>query len=163
MERRFFPNPLSRYMGIHLQEEYNPSESDSSTVADHDDDIETPSSVGASSSLLSSTLRSSHGQPQSNSSETSQCATTRSDRAMETPGTSRVFKRRKRNTSGNQSCLADLVWSIMPDEHRTEEFLSELEKALPKERTPAVEDVQGVLAARVEVRVFTFGYDHVFF
>ena len=34
MERRFVPNPLSRYMGIHLQEEYNPSESDSSTVAD---------------------------------------------------------------------------------------------------------------------------------
>ena len=163
MERRYYPNPLSRYMGIHLQEEYNPSESDSSTVADHDDDIETPSSVGASSSQLSSTLRSSHGQPQSNSSETSQCATTRSDRAMETPGTSRLFKRRKRNTSGNQSCLAHSVWSILPDEHRTNKFLSELEKALPKERTPAVEDVQGVLAARVEVRVFTFGYDYVFF
>ena len=55
------------------------------------------------------------------------------------------------------------MWSILPDEHRTNEFLSELEKALPKERKPAVEDVQGVLAARVEVRVFTFGYDYVFF
>ena len=162
MERRY-ANPLSQYWGPHHDGEYYPSESDSSTVADRDDDIETPSSVGASSSQLSSTLRSSHGQPQSNSSETSQCATTRSDRAMETPGTSRLFKRRKRNTSGNQSCLADSVWSILPDEHRTNDFLSELEKALPKERTPAVEDVQGVLAARVEVRVFTFGYDYVFF
>ena len=163
MERRYYPNPLSRYMGIHLQEEYNPSESDSSTVADRDDDGETPTSMGASSSPLSSTLRSSDGQPQSNSSETSQCGTTRRDRAMETPGTSRVFKRRKPNTSGNRSCLADSVWSILPDEHRTNEFLSELEKALPKERPPAVKDVQGVLAARVEVSVFTFRYDYVFF
>ena len=118
-------------------------------MADHDDGIETPSSMGASSSLLSLTLRSSHGQPQSNSSETSQCATARSDRVMETPGTSRLFKRRKRNTSGNQSCLAHSVWSILSDEHRTNNFLSELEKALPKERKPAVEDVQGVLAARL--------------
>ena len=73
MERRY-ANPLSRYWGIHLQKEYNPS--DSLTEADHDDDIESPSS-GASSSPLSSTLPSSHGQPQSNSSETAQCATTR--------------------------------------------------------------------------------------
>ena len=63
MERRY-ANPLSRYWGMHLQKEYNPS--DSLTEADHDDDIESPSS-GASSSPLSSTLPSSHGQPQSNS------------------------------------------------------------------------------------------------
>ena len=120
MERRYYPNPLSRYLGIHLQEEYNPSESDSSTVADHDDDISSLSSMGASPSPLSSTLPSSHSQPQSNSSETPQCATTRSDRAMQTPETSRLFKQRKLNTSGNQSCLAHLVWNTLPDEHRTD-------------------------------------------
>ena len=166
MESRY-ANPLSRHWGIHLQKEYHPS--DSSTVADYDDDIvERLSSMEASSLPLSSTLPSSHGQPQSNSSETLQCATTKSDQqlrnekqAMKTGGTSRIFKRRKVIGSGNKSCLAHSVWSILPGEHRTNEFFSELEKALPKEEEPAVKDVQGVLAARVEVSVVTFRYDYV--
>ena len=137
-------------------------------MADHDDDIESLSSMGASSLPLSSTLPSSHDQPQSNSSETLQCATTKSDQqlrnekqAMKTGGTSRIFKRRKVIGSGNKSCLAHSVWSILPGEHRTNNFFSELEKALPKEEEPAVKDVQGVLAARVEVSVVTFRYDYV--
>ena len=77
MERQY-ANPLSQYWGPHHDGEYYPSESDSSTEADHDDDMGSPSS-GASSSPLSSILPSSHGQPESNSSETPQCATTRSD------------------------------------------------------------------------------------
>ena len=134
MRRNFeYFNSLLQYWGIHLQDEYNPQ--DSSTVADLDDDIKSPSS-GASLSPLSLTLPSSHDQPQSNSSETLQCATTRSNRAMETPGTSRLFKRRKHNKSGNQSCLAHSVWSILTDEHRTDKFLSELEICPKRENRP---------------------------
>ena len=56
MRRNFeYFNPLSQYWGIPLQDEHHPS--DSLTVADHDDDIETPSSRGSSSSPLSLTLR----------------------------------------------------------------------------------------------------------
>ena len=139
MRRNFeYANPLSQYWGPH-HDPYTPS--DSSAVADHDDDIESLSSMGASSLPLSSTLPSSHDQPQSNSSETLQCATTKSDQqlrnekqAMKTGGTSRIFKRRKVIGSGNKSCLAHSVWSILPGEHRTNNFFQSWKKLCPRRK-----------------------------